>query len=352
MKQISHHSKFQYQNGFSLVEIMVAMTLGLILMLGVTSLITTNNMTYRLTDNMGKVQENARFLQNMLNKDLRMVGYKGCATRQNITITNTLNDSSDLAYNFSDDGLVGYDNVSAALPTDLNSYLTGDPKPLKGSDVIIIRAPSGDNISIIKNNDAARLLAASTASSAFSDGDIVMVSDCEKARIFQITNLQTTGNGVNIVHSKNAGNVTPGNTVSSWDPPASEDSFGSDASLVAYETTAYFIANNPTTAIPTLYKKTNANEALPLINGVYGFQVRYGEDTDGDSQVNAYRTASAVSSWNNIITINIEAILGTDDTSLVTSPQSLSFNQSTFNATDTRWYMTKQIVSTLRNRIN
>ena len=97
------------------------MTLGLILLLGVTSLIATNNATYRLTDNMGKVQENSRFLKNLLNKDLRMVGYKGCATRQNITITNTLKNSSDLAYNFSDDGLVGYDNLSATLPDELNT---------------------------------------------------------------------------------------------------------------------------------------------------------------------------------------------------------------------------------------
>ena len=142
MNRMSYSSK--RQGGFGLIEIMVAMTLGLILLLGVTSLIATNNATYRLTDNMGKVQENSRFLKNLLNKDLRMVGYKGCATRQNITITNTLNNSSDLAYNFSDDGLVGYDNLSATLPDELNTFLSGDPQPIAGSDLIIIRSPSGD----------------------------------------------------------------------------------------------------------------------------------------------------------------------------------------------------------------
>ncbi len=351
MNQIFHSSKFQY--GFGLIEMMVAMTLGLILMLGVTSLISTNNATYRLTDNMGKVQENARFLQNLINKDLRMVGYKGCATRQDITITNTLNDSSDLAYDFSDDGLVGYDNVTSTLPDELGSYLTDDPQPLEGSDVIIIRAPSGDSISIVDNNDAAQLFAASGASSAFSSGDIVMVSDCEKARIFQITNIteNASNSKVNIVHSK-SGDVTPGNSVSSWGPPATDESFGTSASLIAYNTTTYFIANHPTTGIPTLYKKVNDETALPLVNGVYDFQIRYGEDTDGDSQVDEYRTASAVTSWGNIIAIQVEMVLGTDDTGMVTSPQSLSFNQSAFNATDTRWYMTKQIVSTLRNRTN
>lgn len=351
MNQIAHYSKFQH--GFSLIEIMVAMTLGLILMLGITSLIATNNTTYRLTDNMGRVQENARFLQNTLNTELRMIGYKGCVSRQNMTITNTLNDSSDLAYNFSDNGLVGYDNISATLPDELNSFFSGDPQPLQGSDLLILRAPHGNNIAIVDNNDAAQLFAASAASSAFSIGDIVMVSDCKKARIFQITNITTNAKSgkANIVHSK-SGNVSPGNSIASWGPPASDESFGTSAHLVAYSTTAYFIANNPATGIPTLYKKVNAGAASALINGVYGFQIRYGEDTDGDSQVNAYRDASDVSNWNNIIAIRIETILGSDDTGMVTKPQTLSFNQSTFEATDCRWYMTKQIVSTLRNRIN
>lgn len=351
MNQIYHYSKSQY--GFSLIEIMVAMTLGLILLLGVTSLIATNNTTYRLTDNMGRVQENARFLQNTLNTDLRMIGYKGCATRQNIAITNTLNNSSNLAYNFSDSGLVGYDNISATLPNELSTFFSGDPHPLQGSDLVILRSPHGDDIAIAANNDAAQLFAVSAASSAFSTGDIVMVSDCKKARIFQITNLTTNAQSgkVNIVHSK-SGNVSPGNSIASWGPPASDESFGTSAHLVAYSTTAYFIANDPATGNPTLYKKVNAKAASALISGVYGFQIRYGEDTNGDGQVNVYHSATDVSSWNNVIAIRIETILGSDDAGLVTKPQTLSFNQSTFTATDSRWYMTKQIVSTLRNRIN
>ncbi len=351
MNRMSYSSK--RQGGFGLIEIMVAMTLGLILLLGVTSLIATNNATYRLTDNMGKVQENSRFLKNLLNKDLRMVGYKGCATRQNITITNTLKNSSDLAYNFSDDGLVGYDNLSATLPDELNTFLSGDPQPIAGSDLIIIRSPSGDRVSIVDNNDAAQLFAASAASNTFAVGDIVMVSDCKKARIFQISNLTANANAgkVNVVHSKSK-NLTPGNSVSSWGPPSTEESFGTSAHLIAYQTTTFFIANNPTTGVPTLYKKVNANKALPLINGIYAFQIRYGEDTDGDSQVDVYHSASAVAGWKSVTAIRIETILGSDDTGMVTKPQKLAFNQSTFNATDTRWYMTQEIVSTLRNRIN
>ena len=60
------------QQGFGLVEVMVAITLGLLLTAAVLQLFVSNNTTYRTTNSVGVVQDNARFAQDLLSKELRM----------------------------------------------------------------------------------------------------------------------------------------------------------------------------------------------------------------------------------------------------------------------------------------
>ena len=49
------------QQGFGLVEVMVAITLGLLLTAAVLQLFVSNNTTYMTTNSVGVVQDNARF---------------------------------------------------------------------------------------------------------------------------------------------------------------------------------------------------------------------------------------------------------------------------------------------------
>src|SRR5574344_1131133 len=115
--------------GFGLVEVMIAITLGLLLTAAVLQLFVSNSTTYRSTNSIGVVQDNARFAQDLLSKELRMTGYRGCWSKQNIAVTNTLKPATTLTSDFRA-GLRGYNNLTASLPTELSTYLTGDPKPL------------------------------------------------------------------------------------------------------------------------------------------------------------------------------------------------------------------------------
>ena len=81
-----------------------------------------------------------------------------------------------------------------------------------------------------------------------------MVSDCQKARIFQITQTQVVGGGseVNIGHS-NDNKYTPGNAVSSWGGASSpvEERFGAGSVLSRMETRIYYVARPlPTHPMP------------------------------------------------------------------------------------------------------
>ena len=65
----------QHQQGFSLVEIMVAMTLGLVLLGGTITLYASSKNSYRLQENIAGMQENARFAIHALRREVEMAGF-------------------------------------------------------------------------------------------------------------------------------------------------------------------------------------------------------------------------------------------------------------------------------------
>lgn len=65
----------QEQAGFSLVELMIALVLGTIIVLGAVGLFITNQRTFQLQQNLTDVQQQGGFTQGFLVNDLRQIGY-------------------------------------------------------------------------------------------------------------------------------------------------------------------------------------------------------------------------------------------------------------------------------------
>ena len=63
------------QTGLSLIELMIAMTLGLILMFGVVQIFISSKQTYTVVTSQSQTQENARVLKHFLGRGLRHAGY-------------------------------------------------------------------------------------------------------------------------------------------------------------------------------------------------------------------------------------------------------------------------------------
>lgn len=72
---ISQPQACRLQNGFTLVEIMVAMTIGLLMMAGIMQISMANKESSRLQRNMGFVQENIRTAMDILGRDIRLAGF-------------------------------------------------------------------------------------------------------------------------------------------------------------------------------------------------------------------------------------------------------------------------------------
>jgi type IV pilus assembly protein PilW len=74
MKKIANNRHYR-QTGFTLVEIMVAITIGLVMIAGILQVSLANKESNRLQRNMGYVQENMRTAMELLGRDLRMAGH-------------------------------------------------------------------------------------------------------------------------------------------------------------------------------------------------------------------------------------------------------------------------------------
>src|SRR5215469_8159464 len=67
-------------DGFTLIELMVAMLLGLVVIGGVTSVFLAGQQTYRSNEALGDVEQGSRTAFELLSRDIRNAGNTGCDT--------------------------------------------------------------------------------------------------------------------------------------------------------------------------------------------------------------------------------------------------------------------------------
>lgn len=313
--------------GLTLVELMVAITIGLIILAAVARLFVTSRAAYTMEEGLARVQESGRFAIEFLSQDIRMAGYAGCSANLSGTGVGNLVDPPASPTTFNPDGVAGHkyactSGCSGAL-TEWDPDLTteyfptgsGEIQPIVGSDVIIIQradtlsthltgntTPSNANIQIINTT---------TLAGSVQADDVLMVSDCKAADIFKATSVSSGSGKITVAHTT-TGNT--GNTLT--------HSYGNDAELMKLVTRVYFIGrrDNSSSNPPALYRKEMSGSSLvaqELVEGVEIMRLSYGEDTDTtkDGVPNIYRASpSAVSNWRQVLTVRVGLLVRTPTT--------------------------------------
>jgi prepilin-type N-terminal cleavage/methylation domain-containing protein len=72
---MSKHINLRHQQGLSLVELMVALVLGLLLMTGIIQVFLSSKQTYATNEAMARMQENGRFALEFMSRSARLAGY-------------------------------------------------------------------------------------------------------------------------------------------------------------------------------------------------------------------------------------------------------------------------------------
>lgn len=83
------------QQGLSLIELMIAILISSLLLLGVLQLFTDTNSADRSSTALARVQESGRILMEIIGTDARRAGYQGCSASANTVTVDTLKFPAD-----------------------------------------------------------------------------------------------------------------------------------------------------------------------------------------------------------------------------------------------------------------
>jgi type IV pilus assembly protein PilW len=287
-----------------------------------------SSQTYRVTDSLGKVQENIRFTLGTLQYESRMAGHFGCLINEPFNQLDQTNAAYD-AIVYDNRAVRGWEAANTGLGDDFTittlaaggtawSNGSGDAVPaaiqgqiIPGTDFFVVSGGQRAGVSLNGNpgGDANNLL--TNANTDIATGTIIVsvASDCSGGDLFQKTN------------AANANNLTKGSGGSPGNAnPDAADAFDvvydNEVNVYTFTSTAYFIGVGAS-GEPALFRERldpgNTAGAVELAEGVENMQILYGVDTDPNPGANSYVTAANVTNWDQVVSVRMALLYRTGD---------------------------------------
>lgn len=308
--------------GVSLIELMVALAIGILLLLGVIEVFSASRVAYQLSTGLARTQENGRFALDILQRDIRMAGHNGCVNDQarflpeNVTpsrpalLSTFLTADQQAAGEFAPAGLhpaLRFDTAiqgfeardtetgELTLPATLtpaadasgwepaipSGLFDAMQSPLSGSDILVLRnfTPTGAQISNFVAGDPATITFNTSHTPRLLEGvaqpRLFGIADCMGAAVFK-GNYANLADGTVTVSSGN------GNQVSLESLPVARG----QAMLYRADSLIYYVGLNAQ-GIPALFRTRFGMNAAgvvqslneELVEGIELMQLRFGQDS-------------------------------------------------------------------------
>lgn len=305
--------------GLSLIELMIALLLGLLVVGGAIGIFTSNRRAYNATESLSRVQENARVAFEMMSRDVREAGGTPCA--KNLPVGNVLNNPTLHWWTNWGDGLHGYDNASTSAEFKKDASSNNVVAGTDAIDILSGSAMSGltvvDNDPDADTNSANFKLNQKPGDAGFKDGDLVMVCDYRQASLLQITNVQDTS--ATVVHNT-GGSQSPGNCSKGLGVPTvcstngTRYEYGTNSLLVKLLGARWYVGTNKNGGRSLYRSAVNATggnagtTAEEVIDGVAGMRLSYLLPGQSD-YVNA---ATVGTRWPEVLAVRITIQLESD----------------------------------------
>lgn len=310
------------QKGLTLVELLIALTIGLFVVGAIGALYVNTRQGFTYANEVARIQETGRFALETISRDIRMAGYNGCS--RSVITANIINNGSSNPLLDITTPILGFEGGVSTLPSVLSSA-----GALSGTDALILMGGSASGEMVVKSHDPA-LAQIETLGHSVKSGEMLMVTDCSKASVFQVSNI-----AANYVEHNTGG--SPGNcskflgvTCPSSGASASYV-YKPGSSLMRVFSNAYFIADsvsNPGTRSlfsMALEGTGGVSTKRELLNNVENMQIAYGIDGDGNGTVDSYVTASGVSDWSKVISVKIALLVRSTGNHISTGSQPYTF---------------------------
>lgn len=334
------------QKGVTIVELMVALALGLFLLGGVITIYVSSKQAYRTSDALTRVQDNGRFAMELISRDLRSVGYKGkCLNDVNVLLDTSHADYRADLFDL-DDAIAGWENAGGAYAGEMKDY-----RPQ--TDVMFLKhaanATGATAGGVTPANAAAIVL---TQAGGVEQGEIVVVSDALGCDMFQnvaAPNAAALSRGA-------GGKFPPGNRI----PATAQFSHQYDErmEILTLSSNIYYIGKASGGADPALYAlkrlsygRGTAPQDVELIEGVHDMQIRYGIDTNADREADRYVTAEDVPQWRQVVSAQVCLVAVSTEPNVAPEETSVSCHGENIAIPDRRIGQAFTATVALRNRL-
>lgn len=287
MRTMSSSIRSDRQAGVSLIELMVAMLIGLFLILGAVTIYNQSRTAYRASEGVARLQEVARLALDVMEADIRMANFWGLNSRADYIVNRAGDgDPAPAAFSVAQAARISScGDADSNWAVDLEAYLDG-------------------------SNNGYGLNCAAFQNAASATSDVVTV---KRTNEVQAATLDT--NRIHIQTSRIQGTLfvpacndpaNPACIPADYLPPVSQSR--------QLEVHAYYVATRSTLRndVPSLRRKTigNVNAAgfvndEEIVAGVEDLQVRLGVDTNGDTNVDQYVNPGAVPAGARVVSATI-----------------------------------------------
>jgi type IV pilus assembly protein PilW len=190
------------ERGVSLVELMISMLLGLLVVGSAITVFISNRQTYRATENLGRIQENARIAFELMARDLREAGGNPC--ERDLPTANVLTTANSSWWNTWGSPITGFGPTTAF--GDM-AFGTAASERLTGTDALVVRSAISGGLTV-SNHVTTTATITTNVNHRLSTGDIVMICDFDHGAIVQLSSAVPGTN--TLVHA--ASGVSPGNS--------------------------------------------------------------------------------------------------------------------------------------------
>ncbi|HHI76653.1 MAG TPA: pilus assembly protein PilW [Gammaproteobacteria bacterium] len=296
--------------GLSLVELMVAMVLGLLLILAAGNIFIANKQTYRTVENLSRIQESLRFAFELMARDARMAGAIRCGYTDRVA--NVLNGTAGgLTWNESVRGYGTTDAITFPAVSACGSPAAAGCR-VAGTEAIYFSNAAGDEVdaAITGHVPASAVMTLDNVDN-IEDGDILLVCRPNQAAIFQVTNVNDAA--VKVVHNTGVAGITPGNATkclnfpvdTSLAPSSCVDFTGGEVAKLSQQ--LWYIGNNGRGG-NSLYRKAGSATAEEIVPDVDDMELSFLTDTG-----TAYQDVASITDWSKVRGVRIKLVSRSQD---------------------------------------
>lgn len=272
--------------GFSLVELMIALVLGVVIVGGCISIFTGVVRSSSMNQTVSNLQSNARFVLDTMGRDVRSAGFIGCSAERNVGLNVTASNppTSDL----SSTAITGYVVKEGAWTPQMPMAYTAPTavgKPIPETHALSVQYGEypGFTLDASMTSDSSSVVLKLENDNRLREGQLMVLSDCSSADLFEISSV--TNSTTQIV-------VDTGASLNKAYPVVTD--FPDNTRAMPFVSTIYYIGDTQRVTesgdeIHSLYAHsfpyTAANPPLELVEGVDQLVLEFGvRQTDGSTR--------------------------------------------------------------------